>query len=170
MVDAGSIEHKTRMMYLSLKTLYENNIFIPALNLVCLAIDGIGEKSTKENKREIMAEEKDTYFKSYTEIFPEIAETIEPETFYDIYRNGAAHYFSMKRGYGIGRNKEMDSKYTKEIDSVKFINIDRLVCDFLQKILKIREQHSLTIAYDRMQNLQKEKQSIQDLIKIKYTE
>ena len=134
-VNCGSLEHLTRMMYLSVKTLYENDLYTPILCLICASIHGLGDG------------EKGTFIKNLETYFPELYKHINAYDFYDKIRNGSAHYFRMKSGIIIAKNYELNSLYVKndittDNLSVVTINIDRFIEDFVNWVLKIRKENN----------------------------
>lgn len=128
--DTGALDFKTRAMLKSVELLYTNDEYIPTLLLIACAVDAIsgGEKSKYLNFLEVN--------------FPELCLRLGSLTFYTYFRNGMAHIFMPKNGYGIDRDSSMGGNYVEEIivketrQKIITINIDRLYDDFVKAIQK----------------------------------
>ena len=131
----GKLEFRSRMAKESVEKCYKNDLFVPALCLVCCFIDGLGKGTTKD------------YLNNLKTHFPDLCKELGALTFYQKYRNGIVHEFCMKPGFGIDRELSMGSQYISERtieeteDKLVSLNIDRLVNDFLKWVTNIRKKN-----------------------------
>ncbi len=108
------------------------DLYMPLLNLVTTFIDGLAAGRPQATKKAYLQ-----YIKTH---FPALCAEIPAKEFYENYRNGAVHEFSLKDGYGIGRDTGMGGKYiitqtARETGrTYKVLNIDRLVADFVAHV------------------------------------
>jgi len=130
--NADNKEFITRQMKESVKHCYQNDLYFPALTLICSYIDGLGEGNKKD------------YLKNLQTHFPELCTQLGALTFYQKYRNGIIHEFCMKPDFALDRNQSMNGQYIQEYvvsetsQKLTALNIDKLVEDFINWVNKER--------------------------------
>jgi len=126
----GDPEFRTRMMREVVAHVKKHGkLHVPLLALVSCFIDGLARGPKSKTKKAYI-----TYLKKH---FPELCRELGAEAFYTKFRCATIHEFSIKEGYGIARDSYMKGSYVKYADNILWLNIDKLVDDFLAHIEKI---------------------------------
>ena len=133
----GDREFRTRMMAKVVAHVKKHGkLHVPLLALVSCFIDGLAKGAKGKTKK--------AYIDYLEKHFPELCKELGAEIFYTKFRCGTIHEFSIKKGYGIARDSYMKDSYVKSADNVLWLNIDKLVDDFLAHIEKIRPKKKNT--------------------------
>jgi len=133
----GDHEFRTRMMAKVVAHVKKHGeLHVPLLALVSCFIDGLAKGSKSKTKK--------AYINYLRKHFPELCKELGAEIFYTKFRCATIHEFSIKEGFGIARDSELKGKYTEYYHNILWLNIDKLVDEFLAHIEKIRPKKKTT--------------------------
>jgi hypothetical protein len=125
-------EFRTRMMKNVVKCVKaDGSLHLPLLSIISCFIDGLAKAQPGEVGL--------TYKEYLKKHFPKLCKELGAEIFYCNFRCKSVHEFSIKKGFGIARDSELNGVYAcrDKKSEIIFLNIDKLVDEFLSHIEKI---------------------------------
>jgi hypothetical protein len=128
-LDLGDRKKQAAAMAAAVRLNHSKKLYTATMVLIVCYIDALAGGTQRK------------YLSFLRRYFADLCAELKPELFYDRYRNGMAHLFRPKAGFGLAENHELKGNYYGPLlldpsiggkgQRIYVINVDRLAKDFL---------------------------------------